>query len=183
VRVVQVVIAAIVVTTGLAACQTTDQVSGSPLSSPNAPSTSLSPSSAASDGSPSAVWLPDWAEDTTPAVVAARRPLPFCGVERAPRPQPGIFVDASVRSCFWDAYNAGREAEFASVQSTMEGAPIAMVYRLLADGSVEVLTDWSQDPFGAAPGWTISTCAGLVEAAEGNELFSVDGCDEGAPID
>lgn len=157
-----------------------------PSPSPAGTESAAPQSSEPTDGagtSPTAVWLPDWADEAVPTDVAARRALPFCGVEKAPAPQPGIFVDAAVRSCFWDAHNAGREAEFASIQSTMEGASIATVYRLLANGSVEVLTDWSQDPFGAAPGWTITTCTGLVEATEGNEFFGVDGCDEGEPLD
>lgn len=168
----------------LAACSI-DRFPASAVPSPTLPPASVPPSTAPTDGagtSSSAVWLPGWADDDVPAAIAMRRPLPFCGLEQAPAPQPGIFVDAAVRSCFWDAHNAGREAEFVSVQSTMEGAPIATVYRLLAGGTVEVLTDWSQDPFGAAPGWTISTCTGLVEATEGTEFFGVDGCDEGAPI-
>jgi hypothetical protein len=156
--------------------------SASAVGSPSEPPPSAEPTDGAGT-SPSAVWLPEWADDAVPAGVAARRPLPFCGIEQAPRPQPGIFVDAAVRSCFWDAHVAGREAEFVSVQSTMEGAPLATVYRLAVDGSVEVLTDWSQDPFGAAPGWTTMTCDGLVEAIEGTEFFGVDGCDEGTSID
>ena len=155
--------------------------SPSPLGSASEPAPSTEPSDTGT--SPTAVWLPEWADDAVPAAIAGRRPMPFCGVEQAPGPQPGIFVDAAVRSCFWDAHTAGREAEFVSVQSTMEGAPIATVYRLAADGSVEVLTDWSQDPFGAAPGWTTMVCDRLVEATEGNEFFGVDGCDEGTSID
>ncbi len=156
--------------------------SPSPLGSASEPPPSAEPSDG-SGTSPTAVWLPEWADEAVPAAVAGRRPLPFCGIEQAPGPQPGIFVDAAVRSCFWDAHVAGREAEFVSVQSTMEGAPLATVYRLAADGSVEVLTDWSQDPFGAAPGWTSMVCDGIVEASEGTEFFGVDGCDEGTAID
>ncbi len=123
------------------------------------------------------VWLPEWAGADAPPEVAARRPLPFCGLERAPAPQPGIFVDRSVRLCFWNAHLAGTEAEFASVQTTMEGAPIATIYRLAADGTVEVLTDFTQDPFGGGT-WLVSTCSEVIEA-EGPDLLGVDDCDEG----
>jgi hypothetical protein len=82
--------------------------------------------------------------------------------------------------CFWDAAQHGEEAEWVSVQSTMEGGTIATVYRVLRDGTVEVLMDTTQDPFGAGT-WIRSTCREVVEA-EGDELVGVDGCDEGEPL-
>ena len=153
--------------------------------SPDAPTPVATPGSAGTGvpGSPSAgpaaptVWLPPWSvEVDVPAEVAQRRPLPFCGLERAPAPSPGEFIDRAVRLCFWNAHLAGTEAEFASVQTTIEGAPIATIYRLAADGSVEVLTDFTQDPFGPG-GWQVATCAEVVEG-EGDALLGVAGCGE-----
>ena len=127
------------------------------------------------------VWLPEWAAGDVPAEVAGRRPLPFCGVERAPAPRPGIFVDRAIRLCFWNAHLSHSEAEFVSIQSTMEGAAIATIYRLAADGTVQTLTDFTQDPFGAG-GWILSNCAKVVEG-EGDELLGVAECDDGVPLD
>ena len=136
--------------------------------------------SAPSDGAAPEVWLPDWADESVPEAVATRTPLPFCGVEKPPAPQPMIFVDRIVRLCFREAAELGQEAEWVSIQGTMEGGTVATVYRVLRDGTVEVLTDWSQDPFGAG-GWTRMTCRQVVDV-EGEELVGVDGCDEAVPI-
>jgi len=176
----------LVVTTALAAC------AAGPAASQPTPSTMIAPSPAGSDdaagatsaapGSASSdVWLPEWADEgSVPAAVSTRRPLPFCGVERAPAPQPREFIDRAVRLCFWDAHHAGTEAEFASVQTTMEGAPIATVYRT-SDGTVELLTDFSQDRFGSG-GWLTMTCRSLVEG-EGESLLGVDDCGEATPVE
>ena len=161
--------------------------SSAPASSaPSAPGQSAA-GSAMAPASPGAsanvlVWLPEWADDSVPAEIANRRPIQFCGLEKAPGPSPGEFIDAAVRACFWDAWNAGREAEFASVQTTIEGDPIATIYRTLADGSIDMLADGSQDKFGSG-GWTATTCSGLVEDTEGNALFGVEGCGEGVLIE
>ena len=139
---------------------------------------------AAGETSPSApgpaVWLPQWADARTPEAVVNRRPLPFCGVEEAPVPLPGEYTDATIRNCFWAAKLDGREAEFASVQPTMEGDKIAAIYRLRLDGGVDLMLDSTQDRFGGG-GWTITTCERLVEEA-GDRLFGVDGCGEGQPL-
>jgi hypothetical protein len=91
-----------------------------------------------------------------------------------------MFIDRAVRLCFWNAHLGHTEAEFASVQTTIEGAPIATIYRLSADGQVEVLTDFTQDNFG--PGtWLVSKCANVVEG-EGDQLLGVAECDEGRPL-
>jgi hypothetical protein len=127
-----------------------------------------------------AVWLPDWTDARTPEQVVNRRPLPFCGIEEAPPARPGEYFDATVRSCFWTAKLDGREAEFVSVQPTMEGDRIATIYRLRVDGGVDQLIDFTQDKFGGG-GWTITTCSRLVEEP-GDRLFGADGCDEGQPI-
>jgi hypothetical protein len=87
------------------------------------------------------VWLPEWVDARTPDEVVNRRPLPLCGVEEAPVPRPGEFFDATVRNCFWAAKLDGRDAEFVSVQPTMEGDRIATIYCLGSDGRVDVFID------------------------------------------
>ena len=176
----------VVVAVALAAC------SSAPAASQPGTSPTLPPSAAADVGGTAVasgvpgsttppVWLPEWADEgTIPDAVVTRRPLPFCGVERAPGPQPGEFIDRAVRLCFWEAHQAGTAAEFVSIQTTMEGAPIANVYRTTR-GAVEVLTDFSQDPFGSG-GWLRMTCGGLVEG-EGESLLSVADCGGATPLE
>jgi hypothetical protein len=144
---------------------------------PNGTAAGEAPSSTATGPE---VWLPEWADARTPAAVVNRRPLPLCGVEEAPVPRPGEFIDATVRNCFWAAKLDGREAEFVSVQPTMEGDRIATIYRLRPDGGVDVMLDSTQDRFGGG-GWTLTTCDKLVEEA-GERLFAVDGCGEGQAL-
>ena len=152
---------------------------GSPVISPGPNGTAAGETSPTAPAGPE-VWLPEWADARTPDQVVNRRPLPFCGVEEAALPRPGEYTDATVRNCFWAAKLDGREAEFVSVQPTMEGDRIATIYRLRPDGGVDVLLDSTQDRFGGG-GWTITTCDRLVEEA-GDRLFGVDGCGEGQPI-
>lgn len=151
--------------------------SGAAATSATSPTTSGS--APAGDGS---AWLPDWAESDVPADIANRPLLRFCGVERAPSPTPMEYIDPVVRACFWDVWQAGGQAEFASVQSTMEGDPIATIYRITPDGTIEVMVDGSRDRFGSG-GWTLTRCASLVEDAEGQAFFGTAECDEGTPID
>jgi hypothetical protein len=166
----------------LAACSGSSP--GTPA--PSAPASSGPASSPIPSASPpasaAAVWLPEWADASVPAAVAIRRPLPFCGVEDAPPARPGEFIAPVIRACFWAAKLDGREAEFASVQPTMEGARVATIYRLLADGSVEILHDATQDPFGGGA-WTLTKCAKLVEEPEGNRLFGPSDCAEAVPLE
>jgi hypothetical protein len=172
----------------LGACTQTPQGLASPAASTAPPSAGASgPSpdggSAGPDGSAgsagASVWLPDWADDTAvPPEVADREPVRFCGLEKAPAAAPVEHIDAVVRKCFWDVWLAGGSAEFASVQTTMEGDPVASVYRLPGDGSIVILTDGSQDRFGSG-GWTLTRCGELVEDTEGRAFFGAADCDEG----
>jgi hypothetical protein len=153
----------------------------------SAPSPSGSEGGGAASGAGSAppsgeVWLPEWAGDAhVPDIVANRRPLPFCGLEQAPAAQPMEFIDRAVRLCFFSAAQAATEAEFASVQSTMEGARFATIYRLGPDGTVEVLTDFTQDPMGGGA-WVRMVCERLVEG-EGESLIGVDDCGESTTLE
>lgn len=172
----------------LAACGAASDPSSSPSESaaasapgPSAPDGASPPGGSSAPGGGSVVWLPEWADENVPDEVANRAPLRFCGIEQAPAPVPGEFIDAVVRACFWNAWQDGGQAEFASVQSTMEGDPIATIYRLNGDGTIDVLVDGSQDQFGSG-GWTVTRCTRLVEDTEGNAFFGVDGCDEGRSV-
>jgi hypothetical protein len=144
-------------------------VAPAPSSSVPAPSASASPAPAS--------WLPSWADADTPAAVVTRSALPFCGVEQGAG--PGITMNAEVRGCFLAAYRAGAGAEFASIQSTIEGDPIATIWRTRSTGGVELLIDATQDEFGAKV-WQRTTCRVLVN--DQREVFGPDGCDEGAAI-
>jgi hypothetical protein len=154
-------------------------ISGGEATSPGPAGTTAGDTSPSPPPGP-AVWLPAWTDARTPEEVVNRRPLPFCGVEQAPPARPGEYFDATVRNCFWAAKLDGREAEFVSVQPTMEGDWIATIYRLRPDGGVDLMVDYTQDKFGGG-GWTITTCTRLVEEP-GDRLFGADGCGEDQPI-
>ena len=144
-------------------------VAPAPSSVAPAPSASASPAPAA--------WLPSWADADTPAAVVTRSALPFCGVEQGAG--PGITINAEVRGCFLAAYRGGTGAEFASIRSTIEGDPIATIWRTAPGGGVELLSDTTQDKFGEGV-WRRTTCRVLVN--DQREVFVADGCDEGVVI-
>jgi hypothetical protein len=154
---------------------------GAPGADPSEPQPSASSGEGPGGTASAEVWLPDWA-DEVPTAVAERRPLRFCGIERPPQAQPMVFVDRIVRLCFWDAAQHDGEAEWVSIQGTMEGGTVATIYRVTGDGTVEVFTDWTQDPFGGG-GWTYMECEAVVEVEEGDELIGVDGCGEASPLE
>ena len=166
--------------TSASAAATDPPASASPAAGPSGAASAGSAGAASSAGTASDVWLPEWADESVPDAVANRRALRFCGVEKPPAPQPMIFVDPIARLCFRDAAENGEEAEWVSIRGTMEGGTVATIYRVLADGTIELLTDWTQDPFGTG-GWVRTTCREVVEA-EGDELIAVDGCDDGVPL-
>ena len=150
-----------------------------PAPSPSPSSVAPAPSAAgsASASAAPAAWLPPWADATTPVEVATRTALPFCGVEQGAG--PGITINAEVRSCFLGGYQDDTGAEFASIQSTMEGDPIATIWRTIPGGGVEMLYDATQDKFGAKV-WRRTTCRVLV--SDQQEVFVADQCDEGVAI-
>lgn len=102
--------------------------------------------------------------------------LPFCGVE-----ERGVIgqVNADARRCFVAALRDGTGAELASIYSTIEGDPIAMITRALPGGGLEIFVDSTQDAFGAH-GWTRTICRGAVESQEVG--FVGDDCDDGVVI-
>ena len=151
-----------------------------------APSAPTSASSVAQPGSlaptvsasPVAVaWLPSWATPETPATVINRSPLPFCGVEQGAG--PGVTVNAEVRGCFLGAYREGTGAEYASIQMTIEGDPIATIMRTLPGGGVELLIDSTQDQYGEDH-WRRITCRTV--NIDPRQVFGPDACDDGVLI-
>jgi len=164
---------------GDAARRVDPAASGAPSVPSGGPSASGGERPSPSPPSGVAVWLPEWATEV-PHAVTGRRRLPFCGVERAPAPQAGEFIDRSVRLCFWSAAQAGAEAEFASIQGTIEGGTIATIYRLTSGGTVEILTDTTQDSFGAG-GWVRAVCGRVVEG-ESQSLVGVADCGESTKL-
>jgi hypothetical protein len=146
-----------------------------PASSPSPSASSVAPAASASPAP--AAWLPAWAGAETPVEVVTRPALPFCGVEEGAG--PGITINAEVRGCFLAAYRAGTGAEFASIQASIEGDPIATIWRTLPGGGVELLVDATQDEFGEKV-WRRTTCRVLV--SDQREIFGIDGCDEGVAI-
>jgi len=103
--------------------------------------------------------------------------LPFCGVEQMAG--PASTVNAEVRGCFLGAYREGTGAEYASIQTTIEGDPIATIMRTLPGGGVELLIDSTQDQYGEAH-WRRITCRTV--AIDPRNVFGPDGCDEGTVI-
>jgi hypothetical protein len=149
----------------------------SPSPTPSASSVAPAPSASTSASTAPAAWLPSWADADTPAEVVTRSALPFCGVEQGAG--PGIAINAEVRGCFLAAYGDGSGAEFASIRSTIEGDPIATIWRTVPGGGVELLVDATQDEFGEKV-WRRTTCRVLVN--DQREVFVADGCDEGVVI-
>ncbi len=89
--------------------------------------------------------------------VAFRKPLPSCGSETTTQ-DSGFNVEG--RRCFWDAYLAGRPAEFVSTRPSVEGDPITKIYRVLSPGHVEIFIDATKDRFGSGT-WEKYTCRTL----------------------
>jgi hypothetical protein len=172
------VIVATVVLGLAAACSPAPVLTATPSAAQTAPASASPPSvTPAPSSSPEpAAWLPPWAGPATPLEVVTRSVLPFCGVEE--RGLSGS-VDSDVRGCFVAALEAGRPAEFASIQSTDEGDPIATIVRSLPGGGVEMLVDSTQDAFGARV-WTRTICSGLADDQEAG--FIGEGCEEGVVI-
>ncbi len=98
-----------------------------------------------------------WARSSVATEVAHRSTLPSCGQEVTTQDSG---FDLEGRRCFWDAYLAGRPAEFISTRPSVEGDPITTIYRVLAPGHAEVFTDATKDRFGSG-GWEKRTCRTL----------------------
>ena len=108
-----------------------------------------------------------------------RHPIGFAFLRIEQGAGPGITINAEVRGCFVAGYRDGTGAEFASIQTSMEGDPIATIYRTVPGGGVELLVDSTQDRFGEKV-WRRTTCRVLLN--DQREVFGLDGCDEGVAI-
>jgi hypothetical protein len=153
---------------------------GAACAAPPAPSLPASPDPTpvvpAADG-PVAVtvlakpWMPPWSGPGAPPEIAERAGLRFCGVEHGPGP-----IDLAIRECFVDSIAAGRDIEFARIETTIEGDPTATVYGFEPPDGYVMLVDSSQDAFGF-PGWTVLTCASVETDAA--EVFRYEDCKDG----
>jgi hypothetical protein len=161
----------------VAACGSAPALSAPDPASPLAPAGSVAPTGLASASSVADAWLPSWATPDTPAAVIDRSPLPFCGVEQGTG--PAVTVNAEVRGCFLGAYREGTGAEYASIQMTIEGDPIATIMRTLPGGGVQLLIDSTQDQYGEDH-WRQITCRAVV--IDPRNVFGPDQCDEGTVI-
>jgi hypothetical protein len=110
-----------------------------------------------------------------PAAVRERPLLPGCGSETV-RATADANLDG--RNCLWAAYLARRPAEFITTQWTIEGDPITSVYRILADGAVEVFIDSTHDAW-SSRSWLRLACEEfvLIDGAPGQPAFGpAEGC-------
>lgn len=105
--------------------------------------------------------------------VERRAPLPSCGHESVTR-EGGY--DVGARRCFWEAYRAGRPAEFVSTSVSVEGDPVTTIYRSVAPGRVEIYVDARRDRFGSGR-WEKYTGTGLrlIEGGPVTLNFTADG--------
>ena len=121
----------------------------------------------------------------TPAQVLEPGPDPSCGWELVELTPEGQTFDADARSCLWEAYEAGDEAEMISTSMSVEGTVVREIYRVLDTGEIEFIVDWSHD-LGARP-WQLMRCTGLEQRADdeltGAILFDPTGCDDPEEIE
>lgn len=87
----------------------------------------------------------------------------------------------TARRCLWDAYRSGSPAEYISYGTTVEGRGIAMIYRVIGPGTVEVFVDQTKDlgP-GSQPPWLRLQCTrlGLIADQPDDFEFGPDVCTE-----
>lgn len=112
-------------------------------------------------------WLPPWAGPNTPPEIPERAGLRFCGLEQGPA------IDPDIRNCFVAAVVAGRDIEFARIESSVEGDPIATVFGFEPSGGFSMATDSTQDRYGF-PGWSISFCSRIIP--DKATVFVMDAC-------
>lgn len=118
-------------------------------------------------------WMPPWSGPEAPPEIAERAGRSFCGVEVGPDP-----VDRRIRSCFLDVVAAGRDIEFARIETTDAGDPIATIYGFepVEPPTFVVITDTTQDAFGVRA-WTVAICKSMVEDPQ--TVFHFVGCVDG----
>jgi hypothetical protein len=104
---------------------------------------------------------PDW--------FAEREPLPSCGrfVFEDFDEAPEEFVDMA--ECLLASFAAREPAELEVTDLTDEGDPVTTIYRVLDDGRLEMLTDWTEDELRPAA-YTWSLCTDLELSPTGRLL-------------
>jgi hypothetical protein len=112
-------------------------------------------------------WMPPWTGPNVAPEIAERAGHRFCGVEHGPP------IDRAIRACFVNEVTAGREIEFARIEPTIEGDPIATVFGFEPEGGFSTAVDSTQDRFGA-PGWSVFFCTRIVP--DPDAVFVMDGC-------
>jgi hypothetical protein len=143
---------------------------------PVAPTATPEAPSAAAQPEPAGVvvldkpWLPPWSGPNTPPEIAERAGLRFCGVEQGPE------VSREIRACFLAEATAGRDIEFARVEPTTEGDPIATVFGFEPGAGLSMAVDSTQDKFGV-PAWSVSFCRRIVPDA--SMVFELVDCVSG----
>ena len=115
-------------------------------------------------------WLPPWSGPDTPPEIAERAGLRFCGVEQGPE------VSREIRACFLTEASAGRNIEFARIEPTTEGDPIATVFGFEPGAGLSMAVDSTQDKFGV-PAWSVSFCRRIVPDA--SMVFELEDCVSG----
>lgn len=80
-----------------------------------------------------------------------------CGTEEERLPNEH---NAQARECLWQAYSAGRPAEFTKTVYTAEGDPIIYIVKVVAADRITVSRDTTRDEFSAEADRkvTVSTC-------------------------
>lgn len=107
------------------------------------------------------------------ASTGATGDAPSCGHEVSTH---GAGYDETARTCLWDAYRAGKEADLALTRHTIEGDPITFTIHVRPGAEIEVFED-NRDHFGAA-GVRSSKCKVLERSpiVDGRSGFIVRGC-------
>lgn len=101
----------------------------------------------------------------------------FCGTESLDfSERDGTTGNLPGRRCFVDAHAAGAEAVFVRTFNTIEGDPVANVYRTLPDATLTLWVDATRDNFGSGE-WERLECAELfIDRSLGINYFDVDDC-------
>lgn len=119
-------------------------------------------------------WMPPWSGPNAPPEIAERPGLRFCGVELPP---PAF--DRAVRECFLREVDQGRNIEFARIDTTDGGDPIAKVFAFepVEPPAFVILTDSTQDAL-RAPAWTVAICRSIVNG-DPETMFRFGDCVNG----
>lgn len=124
---------------------------------------------------------PEWTANA-PEWVLSRLPLPSCGEERYDA--ANVRFDVAIRQCLLDAYQSRDEAEMVSIESRGGEGRLVRIYRVYADGAVELLARLPADEFGPDR-WERLRCQGLAPVDEvmgptqlpGDQVFLAGPCD------